>query len=120
MSPTTTKTAAPRKHGDLCHAGLGCVSLIKSKLGFLIRDHADSLPLKNRKIQKGNFCHDNPDTWHRPKNRYHFINNHFCILEAWMLENVPYLTVFINIVAALSQRRPLGESTFLNPDLDLI
>lgn len=31
---------------------LGCVSLKKSKIGFLIRDHADSLFLKTRKIRK--------------------------------------------------------------------
>lgn len=30
----------------------GCVSLKKSKIGFLIRDHADSLFLKTRKIRK--------------------------------------------------------------------
>ena len=42
-----------------------------------------------------------------------FMNNHFFILEACMLEKVSYLTVVINIVAVLSQRRPLSQCTFL-------
>ena len=52
------KHFANHKRSDLFHRAirhnihLGCVSLKKSKIGFLIRDHADSLFLKTRKIRK--------------------------------------------------------------------